>query len=110
VNERNGLAWAAVVAGFLAVAAIPAAVGLAELLEQVELLDAAAAIPVAIALGVAALRLAAAARHRSERTIGRVGGLGLARTGRMLGVVGLCLAMAGAIAVLTYYALTRWAE
>ncbi|MEX2211991.1 MAG: hypothetical protein WD689_09560 [Gaiellaceae bacterium] len=109
-TESNGLAWAAVIAGFLAVAALPVAVGLAELLEAVELLDAAAAIPVAVALGVAALRLAGEGRRRSERTLGRVGGAGAARAGRILGVLGLCLAAAGAIAVVTYYALSRFAE
>jgi hypothetical protein len=99
-----------VVAGLAAIAVLPAAVGVAELLEWVELLDAAAAIPVAAALSVAALWLARAARRRIERTIGRIGGLGPARAGRALGVLGLCLAAAGAIAVASYYALSRWAE
>ena len=97
-------------AGFLAVAVIPAAVGLAELLATVRLLDAAAAIPVAILCGVVALWLARGARTRIERTLGRIGGLGAARAGKTLGVIGLCLAVSAAIAVATYYALIRWAE
>ena len=96
--------------GILAVAALPAAVGLAELLADVRLLDAAAAIPVALAGGLAAIWLAGGARRRIERTLGRVGGRGAARAGRTLGVIGICLAVSAAIAVATYYALVRWAE
>jgi hypothetical protein len=99
-----------VLAGFLAVAVIPAAVGLAELLGAVQLLDAAAAIPVAILCGIVALWLAHGARTRIERTLGRIGGLSAARAGKTLGVIGLCLAVSAAIAVATYYALIRWAE
>ena len=89
---------------------MPAAIGLAELLAAVRLLDAAAAIPVAIACGIAALWLARGARRRIERTLGRIGGDGVARAGKTLGVIGICLALAAAIAVATYYALVRWAE
>jgi hypothetical protein len=109
-SGRNARAWAAVAAGFVAVAALPAAIGLAELLEPVELLDAAAAIPVAAAFAIAALVLARGARRRTERTIGRIGGVVPARLGRVLGIFGLCLAVAGAIAVASYYALSQWAD
>jgi hypothetical protein len=109
-SGRNARAWAAVAAGFVAVAALPAAIGLAELLEAVELLDAAAATPVAAAFAIAALVLARSARRRTERTIGRVGGVVPARLGRVLGILGLCLAVAGAIAVASYYALSQWAD
>ncbi|HEV8248515.1 MAG TPA: hypothetical protein VGQ15_00950 [Gaiellaceae bacterium] len=109
-SRRNGRAWAALVCGLLAVAALPAAIGLAQLLETVELLDAAAAIPVAAAFGIAAVVLARGARRRIERTIGRVGGRVPARLARVLGVFGLCLAAAGAIAVASYYALSQWAD
>jgi len=76
----------------------------------VDLLDAAAAIPLGAAFGIAALALARGARRRIERTIGRVGGRVPARLGRVLGVLGLCLAVSGAIAVASYYALSQWAD
>jgi hypothetical protein len=109
-SRRNGRAWASLVAGFLSVATLPAAIALAQLLEEVELLDAAAAIPLAAALGIAALVLARGARRQIERTIGRVGGRVPARFGRLLGVLGVCLAISASIAVASYYALSQWAE
>ena len=109
-SSRNGAAWGSVLAGFLAVAVVPAAVGAAELLEAVGLLDAAVAIPVAFACGIAAIWLARSARRRIERTLGRLGGSGAARAGRTLGLLGICLAVSAAIAVGTYYGLVRWAE
>lgn len=91
-------------------AVVPGAVATAEVLEAVELLDAAAAVPLAAALALAALWLARRARIRTERTLGRVGGAGTARAGRILAVLGLCIAAAGAVALVTFYALTRFAE
>jgi hypothetical protein len=99
-----------VLVGLTGVGVLPAAVALAELLEAVTLLDAAAAIPVTAAFGVAALWLARGARRQIERTIGRIGGLRLAKTGRALGVLVLCLAAASAVAIAAYYALDRFAE
>jgi hypothetical protein len=109
-SRRNGRAWASFVVGFLSVATLPVAIALAQLLEEVELLDAAAAIPLAAAFGISALVLARGARRRIERTIGRVGGRGPARFGRVLGVLGLCLAVSASIAVASYYALSQWAD
>jgi hypothetical protein len=109
-RERNGRAWGSVVLGLLAAAALPAGIAVAELRPEVELLDAAFAIPLAFVLGVAAVRLGRQARTRVERTLGRVGGAGIALTGRVLGFIGLCMAASGTIAVATYYGLSRFAE
>ena len=94
----------------MGVAALPATVAAAELRPELELLDAAFAVPVAAAAAVAALVLARQARVRIERTLGRVGGARSALAGRILGVIGLCLASAGAIAVATFFVLSRYAE
>ena len=61
-------------------------------------------------LGLVAILLARRARERVERTIGRVGGERVARAGRTLGVLGIVLALAGAIAVGVYLVLTRFFE
>lgn len=96
--------------GLLAVAALPAGIAVAELREEVELLDAAFAIPLAFVGGVLAIRLARQARRRSERTLGRVGGWAASAVGRVLGVLGILLAIAGVIAIATYYGLDRFGD
>jgi hypothetical protein len=92
----------------LAVAALPAAVALAQVSSRMKLTQAAAGAPVAALLGVAALLFARRAQRRAERTLGRVGGQGSARAGRILGVLGLCLAAAGAIAIGFYGLLVHY--
>ena len=106
-RERNGRAFASVVLGLLAAATLPVAVALAELANEIELLDAAFAIPVTVALAAVALVLARRARQRVERTLGRVRGRRTAALGKWLGLLGLGLGVAGAIAVATYAALER---
>ena len=92
----------------LAVAALPAAVAFAQISSRVKLTQAAAGAPVAAVLGAAALLLARRALRRSERTLGRAGGEGVARAGRVLGVIGLCLAASAAIAIGFYGLLVHY--
>jgi hypothetical protein len=103
-RSSNPAAPGSLAAGLLAVAVLPTAVAIAQVSSRVKLLQAAGGIPVAFVLGVAALWLARRARRRSDRTLGRAGGEGSARAGRILGVLGLCLAASGVIAV-AFYAL-----
>jgi hypothetical protein len=107
---RNGRAAASLLLGFLATAALPAAIALAELQDRYDLLQAGWAVPVALLLGFLAVWLARRARVRVERTLGRVGGERTARVGRTLGVLGIMLGLSGAIAVGIYLALTRFFE
>ena len=73
-----------------------------------KLTQAAAGAPVAAVLGAAALLLARRALRRAERTLGRTGGEGVARAGRVLGVIGLCLAASAAIAIGFYGLLVHY--
>ena len=104
----NPAAPGAIAAGLLAVAALPAGIALAQISGRVKLLQASAAIPVAAVLGVVALFLARRAVRRSRRTLGRAGGEGAARAGRILGVLALCIAASGAIAVAFYELLVHY--
>jgi hypothetical protein len=96
------------VAGLLAVAALPAGVALAQVSDRVKLLQAAAGVPVAALLGLVAVVLARRAVRRSDRTLGRAGGAGAAKAGRVLGVLGLCIAASGAIAIAFYEVLIHY--
>ena len=98
--ERNGAAWGAVVAGFLSLLALPAAIEASRRLEELTL-----TVAVGIGAGAGALLALVAisfgrrARFRYERSIGRVGGAGVARVGRFLGIVGLLVAITAGLAL-----------
>jgi drug/metabolite transporter (DMT)-like permease len=109
-KSGNGPARASVLVGLLAAATLPAAVAVAELGDRIDLFQAAVAVPVAFVLGLLAIWLGRRGRRRFERTIGRVGGARFARLGRWLGLLAVCLALAGAIAVGFYELLTRYYE
>ncbi len=93
------------VLGLAAVVAVPLAIVLAERFEAIDLIDAAAAIPVAAVVGLAALVLGTRARRRSEFTLGRVGRRA-GTVGRWLGALGVYLALTAALAVGFYALLT----
>ena len=58
---------------------------------SLDLITAAWALPAALVLGILALRAGRAAQRRTERTIGRVGGAGATRLGRILGGLGIAV-------------------
>jgi hypothetical protein len=108
-RQTNVRAWAAVVVGLLSVATVPAAIAYTHY-EDVKLLRAGWAIVPGLVLGLVAVWLGRAARRRTERTIGRVGGARIARFGRFLGGLGIYLALAGAISVGVYELLNRLSD
>jgi hypothetical protein len=91
-RSSNSRARASLLTGLAAALAVPGGLALAAYSERVDLVHASAAIPVAIVLGLSAIALARGARRDSAMTLGRVGGLGLARAGSILGALGLYLA------------------
>ena len=108
-SQANARAWVAVVAGLLSVATVPAAVAYAHY-RDFELLDAGWAAVPGFVLGVVSLVFARRARRRTERTIGRIGGRGLTRAGRLLGALGVYLALAAALSVGVYELLNRLSD
>jgi membrane protein implicated in regulation of membrane protease activity len=90
------------VVGLLGLAALPVAVVIAQESEDLTMVQAGVAVPVAALLSLLALWLARRARRRSDRTIGRVGGRRAARVGKVLGGLGLYLAATAAIALGVY--------
>ena len=73
-------------------------------LDQVSLIQATAATCGSAVLGVAAIVLARRGLWNIERTIGRIGGEGTARVGRLLGAISLFAGLTAALA-LGFYAL-----
>jgi len=106
-RSSNHRASLALLLGLIAFAAVPAGIAIARRTAGISLIDAAYAIPVAAAAGVAALLFARGAAGRIRRTLERAGGEGRARAGHFLGFVGICFALSGTIAVGFYELLLR---
>jgi hypothetical protein len=93
--------------GLAALAAWPAAVGLARYSHRVGLVEGLlGAMPVGFALAVLAVFCARRARRRVQRTIGRSRGVRTAAFGRLLGLTGMCGAITGGLA-LGFYGLLQ---
>jgi hypothetical protein len=102
-SRANPAAALSLILGLLALAAIPAAVGVSRYGPSVPLLRGLyAGVPAAFALGLLAVLSARHARRRLLRSLGRAGGARAAAVGRALALAGLYLGCIGAIALLVY--------
>jgi len=101
VTHNGRAAWSAVL-GLLAAATMPVAIVATRYSESYELIHAAFAIPVAVVLGILAVVLARRARALDRATLGKAGGTRAAQVGRLLGILGLCMAASATIAVAVY--------
>ncbi|MGH3133817.1 MAG: hypothetical protein ACRDNY_08800 [Gaiellaceae bacterium] len=98
----NGLAWGSLVAGVASVASLPLAIYLTRYSERYELLHAGFAIPVTAGLGALALSLARRARRRTALRLERGGRDAVGSAGRVLGIVGVCIALAALVSLGVY--------
>jgi hypothetical protein len=98
----NAGAPLSVLLGLLSLATLPAAVLVARESDELTLVEAGVAVPVAAVLALLALWLARRARRRADRTLDRVGGRGAARIGKLLGGLGLYVAATAALALGVY--------
>lgn len=94
-------AWS-VVLGALATLALPVAIFATRYSDSYDLVHAGFAIPIAAAGGISAVILARRARALDRATLGRTGGAKAARAGRLLGILGLCVAASATIALSVY--------
>lgn len=106
-RSANHRASLAAVLGLVAVLTIPVAIYVTRKLPGAGLLDAAWSIPCGFAVGLAALLFARGARGTIVRSLERARGGVRVRTGRMLAVVGICVALSASIAVGFYELLVR---
>jgi membrane protein implicated in regulation of membrane protease activity len=101
-RARNDAARGSVVCALLGLALPVAAFAAARQLGRVTLVEATAATCGSAVLGLLALWLGRRARRNQERTLGRAGGRGAARMGRLLGVLALCVGCAAGVALAVY--------
>jgi hypothetical protein len=99
--QGSGAAWGSLVAGVASCATLPVAIYATRFSDSYELLHAGFTIPVAAGLGLGALALARRARVRARVSLSGGGG-GVATAGRVLGIVGLCLAASALVALGVY--------
>lgn len=104
-------AWGSLLAGVASVSTLPVAIYLTRYSERYDLIHGSFAIPLAGALGVVAIMLGARAKRRSAVRLRSGSAGGVASVGRVLGMIGVCLALAGVVALVVYglleYAGTR---
>jgi hypothetical protein len=98
----TGAAWGSLVAGLASVAALPIAIYLTRFSERYELLHAGFAIPIAGVLGLLSITLAKRRRLRDALRLEEGGGRGVVRAGRVLGMVGVCMALAALVSLAVY--------
>jgi hypothetical protein len=100
--RRNRAARASLLLGVLGVAVLPVAVAITEWRADLELVDAGYAVPAAFLFSALAVRLARRARRSLDRTLGRIGGVKTARAGRVLGWLGVYIALTATVSMGVY--------
>ena len=96
-----GAAWGPLLTGLASVATLPIAIYVTRFSDSYELLHAGFAIPVGAGLGLVALALARRARVRGGLLTGG-GSSRRAAVGRILGVIGVCMAAAAVVSLVVY--------
>jgi hypothetical protein len=99
---RNDAARGSVVLGLLGLALPVLAFVAARKLQGVTIVQATGATCGSVVLGGVAVLLARRGLRNIERTIGRLGGEGAARVGRLLGLISLAIGLSAGIALAVY--------
>ena len=106
-RARNDAARASLACALLGLAIPVAGYVAARQLKDVTVVQGTEATCGSALLGLLALLQARRAQLRIERTLGRVGGAGMARAGRLLGLLSLCIGLTASLA-LGFYALLNY--
>ena len=86
----------------LSAVALPLAIAGTRYARSYRLLDAGYAIPLGLGFGIAALVTGRTARRRNEQSLGRLGGTRAALFGRIVGTLGICLALTALLSLGVY--------
>jgi hypothetical protein len=106
-RARNDAARGSLACALVGLAIPVVAYVAARQLKNVTIVEGTAATCTSALFGLLALLLARKAQLRIERTLGRVGGAGIARAGRILGLVSLCIGLTAGLA-LGFYSLLNY--
>jgi hypothetical protein len=104
--SRNPKAFWAFVLGLAALGVLAGGLAAAHYSGDVGLYEAIPAIPIGLVLAFFSLRLARRARLEHDRSLGRIGGRGLAAAARIVGGFALLLSITGLLAVGVFAVLT----
>ena len=104
-SESPKAVWAALL-GALSVATVPIAIAATRFSGTYDLLHAGLAIPIGFGLGWGALVQARRSRGLAEASLASAGRRRTVSAGRILGILGLCMASSATIAVAVYGVLT----
>jgi hypothetical protein len=107
VRARNDAARASVACALLGLLLPVAGYLAARQLKDVTIVQGTEATCGSALLGLLAVLLARKAQFTTERTLGRVGGTGLTRAGKVLGLLSLCIGLTAGLA-LGFYALLNY--
>jgi hypothetical protein len=102
----NPKAFWALLLAVLALGTLAGGAAAARLTSEVGLAEAAPAVPLALLLALTSISLGRRATFEHQRTLGRVGGAGLAATARGLGTIALIVALTAALALVVFAVLT----
>lgn len=98
----SGSALGSLLVGLASVATLPLAIYATRYFGAYELLDAGWSIPVAVILGLTAIALARRSRIQAAVSLASSRGRSVAGVGRLLGLLGLCMAAAALVALGVY--------
>jgi hypothetical protein len=107
VRARNDSARASLACALLGLLLPVAGYVAARQLKDVSIVQGTEATCGSALLGFLAILLARKAQFTIERTLGRAGGAGLARAGKLLGLLSLCIGLTAGVA-LGFYALLNY--
>jgi hypothetical protein len=99
---RNPKAVIALVFGVLGILFIGAGIALPRVRDEIGALEALVVAPAAFLSALVAIALARRARFDFQRTLGRIGGDGVASLARVLGIVSLLVSLTAGLAVGVY--------
>jgi nitrogen fixation/metabolism regulation signal transduction histidine kinase len=101
-TETNTKALWAFVTGLLGLGVFLAAAAAARYQDEIRLVDAVVAVPVALVLGLVSVVMGRRAKVEHVRTLGRSGSRGFVWLARFLGAVALVLAITAALALAVF--------